>query len=113
MCPYHVLCPDGEGGPPFDDRLFDDEDAPDGILPPNGDDLSASNASLGGSCAPIANKFNAWVSISSISTCRVWHVVNKGGYEPSWGMDGSHKDLTFHMLCCEVGGQLGSYFGRF
>ena len=41
MSPYHVLCPDGEGGSPFNDRLFDNEAVHKGILPSDGNDTRA------------------------------------------------------------------------
>lgn len=84
LCPYAAYCPQGPSQPTIGghDANFDEE---------------------GEQWAPVFGKSNHWVMVgrkgtNSATTC-LSH-VQLNGQEPSWGLDGSNKEMKKHVMCC-------------
>ena len=84
ICPYAAYCPQGPSKPVLGghDANFDEE---------------------GEQWAPLYGQSNHWVMIGkkgkNTSTTCLTH-VQLTGEKPSWGLDGSHKEMKLHLMCC-------------
>ena len=84
ICPYAAYCPQGPTKPVLGghDANFDEE---------------------GEQWAPLYGQSNHWVMIgkkgTNMATTCLTH-VQLTGEKPSWGKNGSHKEMKQHLLCC-------------
>ena len=86
LCPYHAYCPQGPAMP---------------VIMGHGADFNEE----GEQWAPVYGQSNHWVLIgkrgSNVSTTCLSH-VQLTGEEPSWGLDGSSKEIKKYVLCCSL-----------
>jgi len=74
LCPYEAYCPMADLGLP----LGDVQDDPVGLW------------------APMSNAEDAWISIGSENTCKIYDIVNGGSFV-------GDEDNTRNLMCCEMG----------
>jgi hypothetical protein len=86
LCPYHAYCPQGPAKP---------------VITGHNADFNEE----GEQWAPVYGQSNHWVLIgkrgSNISTTCLSH-VQLTGEEPSWGLDGSSREMKKYVLCCSL-----------
>jgi len=85
LCPYHAYCPSGPSQPPYEGNY----------KTVDGDETEQ--------WAPMSTGENSWVLVgmhghNKASQCLTYGILN--GSEPSWGLDGTHKEKKLHVLCC-------------
>ena len=84
LCPYHAYCPQGPSNPVI-----------------GGHDADFNE--VGEQWAPVYGQTNHWVLIgkrgTNLSTTCLSH-VQLSGEEPSWGLDGSNKEMKKYVMCC-------------
>ena len=75
VCPYESYCPQGPGSSVMGDAVS------------------------GSQWAPFINIANGWVQIGTDATCMPYNSLNS--FPPEWGLTGSNKAETSHIMCCE------------
>lgn len=78
ICPFEAICPDRINESPF--GVTFNAEGPEG------------------SWAPVFDRYNEWVQISSTSSCVLYSYMH--GEAPDWGLHGDEEELTRHVSCC-------------
>ena len=83
ICPYNVICPQGESGLPYGKTKPADDGA--------GMDL----------WAPVSDTLNDWVNIGSNNMCARYGTTHSE--PPDWGLSGiTQQDITPQIICCDL-----------